>query len=133
MTARVSGWGALAHGLWLVARRADAQTATTQAPFEPKVGQAGKDVVWVPTPQALVDKMLDMAKVTPQDYLIDLGSGDGRTVITAAKRGVRALGIEYNPDMVELAKRNAAEANVSATRRRSSRRISSRAITRRRR
>ena len=90
-----------------------AQTATTQAPFEPKVGQAGKDVVWVPTPQALVDKMLDMAKVTPQDYLIDLGSGDGRTVITAAKRGVRALGIEYNPDMVELAKRNAAQADVS--------------------
>jgi hypothetical protein len=69
--------------------------------------------VWVPTPQALVDKMLDMAKVTPQDYLIDLGSGDGRTVITAAKRGVRALGIEYNPDMVALATRNAANANVS--------------------
>ena len=89
-------------GLWLVSAAADAQTATTQAPFEPKVGQAGKDVVWVPTPQALVDKMLDMAKVTPRDYLIDLGSGDGRTVITAAKRGVRARGIEYNPDMVEL-------------------------------
>lgn len=58
--------------------------------YEPRVGQAGKDVVWVPTPQALVDKMLDMAKVTPSDYVIDLGSGDGRTVITAAKRGVRA-------------------------------------------
>ena len=59
-------------------------------PFEPTVGQAGKDVVWVPTPQALVEKMLDLAKVTPQDYLMDLGSGDGRTVITAAKRGLRA-------------------------------------------
>ena len=58
----------------------------------------------MPTPQALVDKMLDMAKVTPQDFVIDLGSGDGRTVITAAKRGARALGIEYNPDMVELAR-----------------------------
>jgi precorrin-6B methylase 2 len=69
-------------------------------------------VVWVPTPQALVDKMLDMAKVTPQDFLMDLGSGDGRTVITAAKRGVRAMGVEYNPDMVDLAKRNAATANV---------------------
>src|SRR5207249_3193072 len=68
------------------------------AQFEPQVGQAGKDVVWVPTPQELVNKMLDLAKVTPQDYLIDLGSGDGRTVITAAKRGVRALGIEYNHD-----------------------------------
>lgn len=81
--------------------------------FRPEVGQAGKDVVWVPTPQALVDKMLDLAEVTPQDYVIDLGSGDGRTVITAAKRGVRALGIEYNPEMVELSKKNAAAAGVS--------------------
>src|SRR4051812_10200085 len=81
--------------------------------FKPQVGQEGKDVVWVPTPQALVDKMLDLAKVTPQDYVIDLGSGDGRTVITAAKRGARALGIEYNPDMVELSKRNAAKEGVT--------------------
>jgi len=81
--------------------------------FEPRVGQEGKDVIWVPTPQALVDKMLDMAKVTPKDYVIDLGSGDGRTVITAAKRGSKALGIEYNPDMVELSKRNAAKEGVS--------------------
>ena len=80
--------------------------------YEPQVGQEGKDVVWVPTPQALVDKMLDMAKVTPKDYVIDLGSGDGRTVITAAKRGAKAHGIEYNPDMVELAKRNAAKEGV---------------------
>jgi hypothetical protein len=86
---------------------------TTQKPFKPEVGQAGKDVVWVPTPQALVDKMLDMAKVTPADFLMDLGSGDGRTVITAAKRGLRAMGIEYNPDMVELSKKNAAEAGVA--------------------
>jgi hypothetical protein len=68
--------------------------------------------VWVPTPQALVDKMLDMAKVTPKDYVIDLGSGDGRTVITAAKRGARALGIEYNPDMVELSQRSAEQEGV---------------------
>ena len=81
--------------------------------YQPEVGQAGKDVVWVPTPQALVDKMLDMAKVTPKDYVIDLGSGDGRTVITAAKRGSKALGIEYNPDMVELSKRSAANEGVS--------------------
>jgi 16S rRNA G966 N2-methylase RsmD len=84
-----------------------------QKPFEPSVGQAGKDVVWVPTPDALVDKMLDMAHVTAKDYVIDLGSGDGRTVIAAAKRGARALGIEYNPDMVELSKRNAAAAGVT--------------------
>jgi len=87
-----------------------AQTATK--PFEPTVGQAGKDVVWVPTPQPLVEKMLDLAKVTPQDFLMDLGSGDGRTVITAAKRGLRAQGVEYNPDMVDLSKRNAAQAGV---------------------
>ncbi len=86
----------------------------TQTPFEPQVGQAGKDVVWVPTPQALVDKMLDLAKVTPQDFLMDLGSGDGRTVITAAKRGLNAQGIEYNPDMVDLATRNAAAAGMTA-------------------
>jgi SAM-dependent methyltransferase len=54
-----------------------------------------------------------MAKLTPKDYVIDLGSGDGRTVITAAKRGARALGIEYNPDMVELSQRNAEREGVS--------------------
>jgi precorrin-6B methylase 2 len=84
-----------------------------QKPYEPEVGQAGKDVVWVPTPQSLVDKMLDMAKVTPKDYVIDLGSGDGRTVISAAKRGAKAHGIEYNPDMVELSKRNAEKEGVA--------------------
>ena len=89
------------------------QKPSAQKPFEPQVGQAGKDVVWVPTPQALVEKMLDMAKVTPQDFVIDLGSGDGRTVITAAKRGARAMGIEYNPDMVELSKKNAIAAGVA--------------------
>lgn len=81
--------------------------------YEPEVGQPGKDVVWVPTPQAVVDKMLDMAKVTPKDFVMDLGSGDGRTVITAAKRGARAMGIEYNPDMVELSKANARAAGVA--------------------
>jgi hypothetical protein len=81
--------------------------------FEPQVGQSGKDVVWVPTPQALVDRMLDMANVRPGDFLMDLGSGDGRTVITAAKRGVRAMGVEYNPKMVELSQRNAEKAGVS--------------------
>jgi precorrin-6B methylase 2 len=88
----------------------------TQAPsttFEPRVGQPGKDVVWVPTPQELVEKMLDLAQVTKQDFLMDLGSGDGRTVITAAKRGLRAQGVEYNPDMVSLAQKNAAAAGVT--------------------
>ena len=82
--------------------------------FQPSVGQAGKDVVWVPTPHPLVEKMLDMAQVTPQDYVVDLGSGDGRTVIAAARRGVRSLGVEYNPDMVELSRRAAEREGVSA-------------------
>lgn len=81
--------------------------------YEPHVGQVGKDVIWVPTALAMVNKMLDTAKVTAADYVIDLGSGDGRTVITAAKRGIKAHGIEYNPDMVELSTRNAAKEGVS--------------------
>jgi SAM-dependent methyltransferase len=87
---------------------------TTSKPFEPVEGLAGKDVPWVPTPNELVEKMLDVAKVTPQDFVIDLGSGDGRNVIAAARRGATALGVEYNPDLVELSKRRAAEAGVTA-------------------
>ena len=90
-----------------------AQGQKPPAAYEPSVGQEGKDVVWVPTPQALVDKMLDMARVTPRDFVMDLGSGDGRTVITAAKRGVRAMGIEFNPDMVALSQKNAEQEGVS--------------------
>ena len=99
-----------------VATTAFGQTQTQTKPFEPQVGQPGKDVVWVPTSQALVDKMLDLAKLGPNDIHYDLGSGDGRTVITAAKRGARAFGIEYNPDMVELSKKNAAAAGVKEDR-----------------
>ena len=94
-----------------------AQAAGTQKPkpFEPVVGQSGKDVVWVPTPQVLVEEMLNMAQVGANDVVMDLGSGDGRTVITAAKRGARAIGVEFNPKMVELSKQKAAEAGVKAT------------------
>lgn len=84
-----------------------------QEQFTPEPYQEGKDVVWVPTPQELVEKMLDIAKVTPEDFVMDLGSGDGRTVITAAKRGARALGVEYNPKMVELSRKNAEAQGVS--------------------
>ncbi len=79
----------------------------------PFVGQPGKDVIWVPTPYVLVEKMLDMARVTPQDYVIDLGSGDGRNVIAAAKRGARALGVEYDRTLYEVALKNAREAGVA--------------------
>jgi len=91
---------------------ARAQAQETK-PFQPTVGQAGKDVIWVPTPQELVEKMMDLAKVTSSDIVVDLGSGDGRTVIAAAKRGANARGIEYDPNMVELSKQNAAAAGVS--------------------
>ena len=83
------------------------------AVYQPKLGQQGRDVVWIPSPNDMVEKMLDMARVTPQDFVIDLGSGDGRNVIAAAKRGARALGVEYNPDLVELSKRAAAAAGVA--------------------
>ena len=92
-----------------------AGTAQAQAPqeeFKPVSGQPGKDVVWVPTPQLVTDKMLDVAKVTPQDFVVDLGSGDGRNIISAAKRGARGRGVEYNPNMVALSRRNAAQEGV---------------------
>ena len=83
------------------------------AQYTPFVGQPGKDVIWVPTPYALAEKMLDMAKVTPQDFVIDLGSGDGRNIIAAAKRGARGLGVEFEPEMVALARRYAKEEGVA--------------------
>jgi hypothetical protein len=112
---------ALALSSALAVNGAYAQTAATkpaakEAPkdYTPSVGQEGKDVIWVPTPQSLVDRMLQMAQVKSTDYVVDLGSGDGRTVITAVKKfGATALGIEYNADMVELAKRNAEKEGVS--------------------
>jgi hypothetical protein len=109
---RYSRFLSAAFGLFLGISVSVAQEEQKPA-YQPSVGQDGKDVVWVPTPQELVEKMLDMAKVKPQDFVIDLGSGDGRTVITAAKRGATAIGIEYNPDMVELSKQNARKAGLS--------------------
>lgn len=109
-------WLLLAAMLVIASVAAHAQPAPSKSDataFKPEVGQEGKDVVWVPTSQALVNKMLDMAKLTAADVHYDLGSGDGRTVITAAKRGARAYGIEYNPDMVTLSQRTAANEGVS--------------------
>jgi SAM-dependent methyltransferase len=112
----MSAWRLVPQRLLLTAALLATAGALAQpaGEYKPSVGQAGKDVVWVPTSNELVAKMLDMAKVTAKDYVIDLGSGDGRTVIAAAKRGARALGIEYNPDMVELSKQNAAKEGVGA-------------------
>ena len=88
-------------------------SSLTAQTVSPTVGQPGKDVVWVPTPPALVEKMLDLAKVTPNDLVMDLGSGDGRNIIAAARRGARSIGVEYNPDLVALSRRLAEEAGVS--------------------
>lgn len=114
-TARVV-MGSLAF-LALAAPAAVAQDQTPaqkwNLPYVPYEGQDGKDVVWVPTPEALVEKMLDIAKVRPGETLVDLGSGDGRTVIAAAKRGLKARGIEYNADLVGYARKRAADAGVA--------------------
>ena len=82
--------------------------------YEPQVGQAGKDVIWVPTPDEVVERMLRMAQVTANDYVVDLGAGDGKIAIAAAKKmGARSLGIEYNPDMAKHAQRQVENAGVS--------------------
>jgi len=74
----------------------------------------GKDVIWVPTPDHAVDRMLALARVGPQDLVVDLGSGDGRIPIVAAKRfGARGLGIEYSPDLVAVSRRNARAEGVA--------------------
>lgn len=102
-------WAALfiLLAVWFAPAIANAQQ------YEPMVGQEGKDVIWVPTPEELIQAMLDAAKVASKDFVMDLGSGDGRVVIAAARRGATAVGIEYNPDMVALSIRNAEKAGVS--------------------
>ncbi len=109
----LAGGGAVALGGLLGAQPLWAQKSADKAPYEPQRGQSGKDVIWIPTPDALVARMLRMAQLKPEDHLIDLGSGDGKIVIAAAREGAQALGIEYNPDMVELSRRRAQEALVA--------------------
>jgi hypothetical protein len=109
---RTNGIVSGAMALCLVAAALPPERAVAQKVVEPTIGQAGKDAVWVPTSAEMVEKMLDVAKVTPQDFVMDLGSGDGRTIIAAAKRGARALGVEYNEDLVELSRLRAREAGV---------------------
>jgi SAM-dependent methyltransferase len=89
-------------------------TAFAQEPPEPRQGQAGKDVIWMPTPESLVERMLTMAQVTTRDVVYDLGSGDGRMVIAAAKRGAQAVGIEFNPELVTFSQTKAREQGVAS-------------------
>ena len=112
---RLSSWASWFSGLALCACLLPAQASTGACTFKPAVGQSGKDVIWVPTPDGVVERMLHMAQVTPQDYVVDLGSGDGKIIIMAARKfNVRGQGIEYNPDLVELSRGLAGEAGVSA-------------------
>ncbi|AMY08279.1 arsenite S-adenosylmethyltransferase [Luteitalea pratensis] len=104
--------GSVGLGLALVLLLPATAIAQATQQFDPQFALPGKDVVWVPTPAAMVEVMLDLARVTPQDVVVDLGSGDGRMVISAARRGARARGVEYNPEMVRLSKRRAIEAGV---------------------
>ena len=106
------GRAAALLALALTATTCAAQTAA--APFEPVIGQAGKDVIWVPTPPILIERMLRMAQTTARDTVIDLGAGDGRIAITAARDfGARSYGLEFNPDMVALSRREADRAGVA--------------------
>jgi len=108
-------WRGLVFGLALAPALVFAQNTDSKEDFKPEVGQAGKDVIWVPTPDFLVERMLQMAQVGPNDLVVDLGSGDGRTVITAAKKfRANAVGVEFNPDMVALSRRNAQKEGVAA-------------------
>lgn len=111
----MSRWHHLKHGLFALSFLVAVPLAAAQprTEYTPEVGQEGKDVVWVPTPDKLVERMLDMAKVTAKDKVIDLGSGDGRTVIAAARRGATAVGVEYNPDLVRISRGNAEAAGVA--------------------
>src|SRR6185295_13008305 len=105
----------ICYSLFVISGAAYAQLPAAQQPakpFEPVSGQAGKDVVWVPSPPDMVNKLMELGQVTSKDVVIDLGSGDGRNVIAAAKLGAEALGVEYNPDMVALSRKLAQEAGV---------------------
>src|SRR5690349_18432453 len=102
----------LAVALYLISLISPDPVRAASSDYVPKSGQPGKDIVWMPTPTAMVEKLLDMAQVTSSDYVVDLGSGDGRNVIAAARRGARAHGIEYDADLVEFSKRAAAKAGV---------------------
>ena len=106
---------AFALSIVAVTFHAGAQDASSAAkkPYEPVPGQPGKDSVWVPTPFITLEKMYDLAKLTPKDFVMDLGSGDGRAIIVAAKRGTPGLGIEWNQDLIDLSNKLAREAGVS--------------------
>lgn len=104
----------LAHSSTLSASNTESPK-TSSSEYQPVQGQEGKDVIWVPTPEGLIEKMLSVAKVSSQDRVFDLGAGDGIIAITAARKfGAQAVGIEYNPKMAEFARGKVAEAGMSS-------------------
>ena len=109
----LTSWLNLAHSSTLPATNTASPKAAA-ADYQPVQGQAGKDVIWIPTPEGLIDKMLTTAKVSSQDKVFDLGAGDGIIAITAARKyGAQSVGIEYNPDMAQFARRKVAEAGMT--------------------
>jgi hypothetical protein len=109
----LTSWLNLAHSSTLPVTNTPSPKAAA-ADYQPVQGQAGKDVIWVPTPEGLIDKMLTTAKVSIQDKVFDLGAGDGIIAITAARKyGAQSVGIEYNPDMAQFARRKVAEAGMT--------------------
>lgn len=103
---------ALRAALFLAALAVAGPVQPAEEPFVPEPGEIGKDVMWLPSEDVMVRRMLDMAQVTRRDFVVDLGSGDGRMVIAAARRGARALGVEFNPKLVEHSRRLARKAGV---------------------
>jgi hypothetical protein len=109
----LTSWLNLAHSSTLPVTNTPSPKAAA-ADYQPVQGQAGKDVIWVPTPEGLIEKMLTTAKVSSQDKVFDLGAGDGIIAITAARKyGAQSVGIEYNPDMAQFARRKVAEAGMT--------------------
>jgi SAM-dependent methyltransferase len=105
---------ALFAALFVAALAGGGQAQSADEPYVPQPGEIGKDVIWLPSENVMVQRMLDIAQVTAKDFVVDLGSGDGRTVIAAARRGARALGVEHNPQLVEYSRRMAQKARVGA-------------------
>lgn len=103
---------ALCTALFVAALVAGGPAQLAEQSYVPQPGELGKDVMWLPSEDAMVRRMLDIAQVTARDFVVDLGSGDGRTVIAAARRGARALGVELNPQLIEFSRRIAQEARV---------------------
>jgi len=99
---------------WVVMFLLPACSSVPTATYAPKLGQMGKDVMWLPTRDELVTQMLTVAQVSPEDEVVDLGAGDGKIAIAAARQfGARAWGIEYNKDLAALAQRNADKAGLA--------------------